>query len=227
MTVFFNTEIRTGSLLENLGNFCFLPVRTLGGGKTYVQVDSVFLSEERGKPHIIKRIVGVALSIIFLVPGIILGTLFKGLSYLNASVRQSARDFKRGQKLMRVLMENDEVKVRLHGNPKELNPAYEKKEPYNWLETHVLSPRKMDLRGLKPEVAERFFDPHSTHDFSLLKELDISHTGLVHEQIKKIVKRCPNLEILRVDGLEIKDETVDVIKASCQILRGNKYTEIT
>lgn len=215
MTAFFNTELKTGSLIENMGNFFFVPVRVLFEGKSYTKVDNVFLSQEsHEKSGTIAKIIKISLAVLLLIPGVILGSVFKGLAYLQCPVREAADAFQAAINVKRVLIEGETTDIELFGEPKELDPSidsFQRGVPYDWLEENIPSPRKMDLSGLKPHIAERVV---LNQDLNSLVELDLSNTGLVEEQLLSIIKRCPKLQVLKSEGLEISQEAFDTINKS-------------
>lgn len=96
--VFFNTQIRDNSLHDNLavamGDFCFNPVRCLFNGNEvaiieskvyYLHDDSKLTTLSEKALHCLR----IVAAIVLLVPGLLLGTLFKGMGYLSQSVRDN------------------------------------------------------------------------------------------------------------------------------------------
>lgn len=223
MTVFLNTEIKSDSFLENLGNFCLTPVRAVCGGKTYYHVDQVFLAKEpKQKSHIIVKITKIFIAIIFFLPGLILGVLFKSVSHIFSSVRQTTKDFNLANskiELSRYIVEGQTAQILMKGEGSAFDPSidsFKRGVPYQWLEANISSPKKMDLKSFKPHVVERLFS--TGQDFNALIELDISNTSVVDEQIVKIIKRCPNLRILKAEGVKMSKATYDLIVINCQTL---------
>lgn len=231
MTVFFNTEIKADSFTENLGNFCFIPVRALFDGKTYTKVDQVFLERKSLEgSSVIGKVIKVALSILFLIPGVVLGTIIKGFSFINYNVRNSNNLFNEAQAFTgspRSIIESDTQQINLLGDPKKFEPSvdsFQKGLPYEWIEDNISSPKKMNLSGFKPYVVERLFQMHL--NFHSLDELDLGNTQLVGEQVRKVVERCPNLRKLELEGLYFDQETADHIKGNCQTLEGASLTQV-
>lgn len=223
MTVFFNTEIKADSFTENLGNFCLLPVRVLFEGRTFTKVDQVFLERESLEgSSVIGKICKVALSLLFLIPGVILGTIIKGLSFINSGVRESHRLFNQAcatPGAQRALIESDTIRFNLLGNPEQLDPSvdsFQKGLPYEWIESSIASPKKMNLTGVRPHVVERLFGMHV--NYHAIDELDISKTSMVAEQVRKVAELCPNLRSLKLEGLHFNQETANHIRGNCQTL---------
>ncbi|CRX38797.1 hypothetical protein [Estrella lausannensis] len=231
MTVFFNTEIKSDSFTENLGNFCLLPVRVLFEGRTLTKIDQVFLEMESLEgSSVIGKVCKVALALIFLVPGVILGTVIKGLSFINFSVRESHHLFNQASSTpgsQRVLIEGETIRFNLLGNPDELNPSvnsFQHGLPYDWIESSITSPKKMNLKGIRPHVVERLFSMRV--NYHAIDELDISKTSMVSEQVRKVAELCPNLRSLKLEGLHFNEDTAGYIRVNCQTLDQPSLQEV-
>lgn len=231
MTVFFNTEIKADSFTENLGNFCFIPVRALFDGKTYTKVDEVFLERQSlESSSVIGKVIKVALSIIFLIPGVILGTVIKGCSFISHSVRNSNNLFNKAKTVNdspRSIIEGDTMQINLLGDPHKFDPSvdsFKKGLPYDWIEDNISSPKKMNLSGFRPHVVERLFKMHL--NFHSVDELDLSNTQLVGEQVRKVVERCPNVRKLELEGLHFDQETAEHIRGNCQTLDTSSLAQV-
>ena len=231
MTVFFNTEIKADSFTENLGNFCLLPVRVLFEGRTFTKVDQVFLEKESLEgSSVIGKVCKVALALLFLIPGVILGTVLKGLSFINSSVRESHHLFNQACSTpgsQRALIEVDTIRFNLLGNPDQLDPSVDSFQnglPYEWIESSIASPKKMNLKGIRPHVVERLFGMRV--NYHAIDELDISKTSMVAQQVRKVVELCPNLRSLKLEGLHFSRETADHIRVNCQTLDQASLLEV-
>lgn len=231
MTVFFNTEIKADSFAENLGNFCLIPIRVLFEGRTFTKVDQAFLERESIEgSSLLGRVCKVALSLLFLIPGVIVGTIIKGLSFISSSVRDSHHQFNQACQApgaQRVFLEGDTTRINLLGSPDQLDPSvdsFQKGLPYEWIESSLASPKKMNLKGIKPHVVERLFAMHL--NFHAIDELDISKTSMVAEQVRKVVELCPNLRSLKLEGVHFNQETADYIRGNCQTLDQASLLEI-
>lgn len=105
--IFFNNKIidlridkqsyHTDNILTQWGNWCLNPVRCLFNGKTItISSQNQFIMvkhEEDYSPHFIKSkkhktLLSVVASIIFLIPGLMIGSVFKGLGYLSRTMRE-------------------------------------------------------------------------------------------------------------------------------------------
>lgn len=97
--VFLNTSDTNARGCEAIGNFLITPARYFLNGKEITKIDGVntdcsftFANKHRSFPV---RMLQNIVAIITLVPGVILGSAFKGLSYLSGSIREKQREIKR------------------------------------------------------------------------------------------------------------------------------------
>ncbi len=98
MQVFFTTAIADNGWIESLANTCFKPVRgvlqCVGGDSWNVRQFKVDLSkgsteeliQPKSSEHIVYKIAKYILSFVFAIPGLIVGSLLKGLAQLDTVV---------------------------------------------------------------------------------------------------------------------------------------------
>lgn len=91
-SAFFNTEVSPVNTLEAAGNFCLSPVRTLFGGRSFTIVDDKIVEWKQPKQKVIERILMIALSIILLIPGVIVGSILKGVALISKPEKERHLD---------------------------------------------------------------------------------------------------------------------------------------
>lgn len=89
VTAFFKTEITSTSSLENAGNFCLSPVRTLFGGRSFsiVSEGEKVVEWNPPKKSTLDKVILIAVSILLLIPATIAGVIIKGIAFMSSEVR--------------------------------------------------------------------------------------------------------------------------------------------
>ncbi|CRX37987.1 macro domain-containing protein [Estrella lausannensis] len=89
VSAFFNTEITSTSPLENAGNFCLSPLRTLFGGRSFsvVSENEKVIEWNPPKKSTLEKVIMIAVSILLFIPATIAGVIIKGLAFMSEEVR--------------------------------------------------------------------------------------------------------------------------------------------
>lgn len=77
MGLYLTTAVNSDNFFENLSNVCFQPIRNLFHGRTFTFYKGLFIEEKQSDSSPLRKIFRIALSILLLIPGTILGICFK------------------------------------------------------------------------------------------------------------------------------------------------------
>lgn len=211
-SIFFNTKIKNNdSTLENMGNACFSPVRQIFGGREVIRIKN----ENAGDNYIVppKKIESVAakvgkifLSVIFLVPGLILGTLLKGASLLSKSVREYNSNYKTlfndKTEANDLITESNGDKYLLLGDRQNLNPTittYRNGYPWSYLGDSLKKPESLNVNNFNNTHIEALFNKNI--DWEAVKTVDLTGCEtLCDDTLAMILQKCPNIEHFDITG---------------------------
>jgi len=203
-SVFFNTKIvNNRCCLESTGNALLSPVRTLFGGRTVVHVDGHFIVPPKRQHSTFVKIIRVALAVVFLVPGVILGVCVKGLAMLRKSIRKSHRDFKQldnGKTADQNFITDKNGIYLLLGDRSTLKPSidsYKNQYPWVYLDKTIKEPTALHLQNMNVEHIERLLKLTEMNHNSVTM-VDLRGLSPTDELLDLLIEKCPNMQILHI-----------------------------
>lgn len=205
---FYNLKIENNNcFFEKTGNLCLAPIRTLFGGRKAIHIDGCYIVPPKIKEGLFAKIAKIALSLIFFIPGIIMGTFLKAAALCSRKVRKSNDHFRilfNQATIANVIIEEDRKrKYHFLGDRGNFIPSlasYKKGYPWEYLQDTLKSPAAINLSGFKQYHVERFFKMRI--DWNKVKSVDVSGCDILDEDIALITKCCPNIEILHLEGCD-------------------------
>lgn len=94
LAIFLNTKIdrHDPNYLASIGDLCLTPIRQIFSGRTVCVVDpGSFVDPRQPITRGFAKVLKIIAAIVFLIPGLCLGSIFKGLSYLSPKTREYHR----------------------------------------------------------------------------------------------------------------------------------------